>query len=86
MTDKLDEVIQDLRTLRDELRVQVHLGKAEAKDEFEALEKQWHSAEAKFAEVAEDAVEVGEEVRDAAKVIAEELGAAYSRIKARLDD
>ncbi len=86
MTDKLDEMINDLRTMRDELRVQIHLGKAEAKEEFEALEKKWHGAEARFAEVTEDAEEAAEEVKEAARIIAEEIGAAYTRIKARLDD
>ncbi|HJL43996.1 MAG TPA: hypothetical protein RMG48_22010 [Myxococcales bacterium LLY-WYZ-16_1] len=34
-----DDLIKELEQKRDELRVQIHLGSKEAKDEFERLEK-----------------------------------------------
>ena len=40
----LDDV-HDLKALREELWLQVHLFKAEAKDKFEALEKRWREVQ-----------------------------------------
>lgn len=75
--DEFEEIFAELRTLRDQIRVQLHLAKAEIRDEWEELEPKFEDAERKFEEAAED-------TRQAVNVIAEELGEAYRRIKARL--
>ncbi len=36
---KFDDLIETLKQQRDELKVRMHLGSLDAKDEFEALEK-----------------------------------------------
>ena len=43
MVDKNDinEVFENLKQQRDEIRVKMHLAAADAKDEWEALEKKW---------------------------------------------
>ncbi len=86
MTDRLEDMIDQLKTLRDEVIVQAHLGKAEMKDELEDIEQKWHAAQGKFEEVTEDATEVADEVRQTVNVITQELSEAYKRIKVRLDD
>ena len=80
----IDEVVSALRTERDELRVRLHLLKAEARDEFEELEKKWQHLEGRAAQVKEGAKESAEDIGAAAKTLAEEIGAAYTRIKKTL--
>ena len=43
--DRLNEELDKLRATRDELRLQIHLGSAEARDRFEKLEKSWQHVE-----------------------------------------
>lgn len=78
------QVMEKLRQERDELRVQLHLGKAELKDEWEVLEKKWAHLETRVAGVAEEARESSREVGAAFGVLAEELGEAYKRIRQRI--
>mgnify|MGYP001132862990 FL=1 len=77
MADELDKVLENMKTLRDEIRVQMHLAKAEMKDEWDTLESKFEDMETKLGDAAE-------ETRQTVNVIAEELNDAYKRIKARL--
>lgn len=77
MADDLDKVLENMKTLRDEIRVQMHLAKAEMKDEWDTLESKFEDMETKLGDAAE-------ETRQTVNVIAEELNDAYKRIKARL--
>jgi hypothetical protein len=83
--DKLDELVATLRTERDELRVRLHLLKAEAKDEWDQMEERWDHLEARLKKTGEAAADSGEEVAAAGKLVAEEIGAAYKRIQKSLD-
>lgn len=47
---KLQSELQDLKRLRDEVRVQAKLGEAEAKKLWERVEGQWPEVERKFRE------------------------------------
>jgi len=49
--------VDALVRIRDELRLQLHLGKLEAKDEFERIEGQWRKVKAAASKVADDAEE-----------------------------
>lgn len=78
------EIMDKLRQERDELKLKAHLGKAELKDEWEALERKWERLEGRMEGAAEEAREASHEVGAAFGVLAEELGEAYRRIRARL--
>ena len=41
LADKLSEELDRMRALRDDLRVRLHLGKAEIRDRWEKVEKDW---------------------------------------------
>ncbi|MCZ6867953.1 MAG: hypothetical protein O7G84_00445, partial [Gammaproteobacteria bacterium] len=69
---------------RDELRVQIHLATMEAKDEWEELEKKWQQLEPRLAQAKDGIVETSRTVGAGLEVVAEELGAAYRRIRERL--
>ena len=74
-------LFQDLAQVRDELRLQAHLGKTEMRDELEALEPKWHELRMKL-EKAEDAtIETGEYVGAAVRLLMDELRDGYERIR-----
>ena len=72
---------QTLRTLRDEIRVQLHLAAAEAKDGFEDLEKKWVHAEGKLKQLGEESADSAERVADALGGVLDEIRAGYDRVK-----
>ena len=86
--DKFEDLISSLKQQRDELKVQMHLGSLEAKDEFEALEKKWETwtAEAKaqskpMREVIEGSAK---NVGSALDLVLDEVKQSYERIKKQL--
>jgi hypothetical protein len=80
-TTSTSMLFQDLAQLRDELRLQAHLGKAEMRDELQALEPKWHELRMKL-EKAEDAtIETGEYVGAATRLLMDELRDGYERIR-----
>lgn len=82
--DKLDEMLEALKTERDELRVQLHLLKADARDEWETVEQRWEHLEGRLKKAGTQAAESGEDVAAAGKQLAEEIGMAYQRIRKSL--
>ena len=84
MTDlaaKIEEELESLRRTRDELRVQVHLAKADAKDRWEQLEKKFSEAEGKVRFIAREAKEPLQDVRDAARQLLREIRSGYEHIR-----
>jgi hypothetical protein len=69
-------VTENLKRLRDELKVQFELGKMDAHDEWERLEGKWTDF-AQEAELEKSAEDVG----SAFSLLAEELEAGYKRLK-----
>ena len=86
--DKRDfeRVVAKLREERDELRVKMHLATLEAKGEWQDLEEKWGHLEAHLGELKDNAVETGHEIGAGVEVVAEEIGAAYRRIRERLSE
>ena len=81
---KLDTISERIQQLKDELEVQLHLGAAEARDEWAKVEgqlEQFKEQSEQVAEVAEDAVEG---VLEAASLAGEEIVKGYERIKEML--
>lgn len=84
MTDKrsrIDEELDTLRTLRDELRVRAHLGRAEVRDLWEDAEKRWHKLEAEAGRVREQAREPMEQIGEAAELLLEEIKRGYDKLR-----
>ena len=82
--EKLRELLAKLREERDQLRVKVHLGAMEAKDEWVEREKKWQRLESRLGQAKDGAVESSQGVGENVGVVAEELKAAYQRIRERL--
>ena len=79
--DKIEQWTKDLAQERDELRVQLHLLKAEAREEFEELEEKWQRFESTMGRIGDSAKESAGEIGAAAEQLGEELGQAYKRLK-----
>ena len=77
----LTTVIDDLKRSRDELRVRLHLAKADVKDEWERLEQKWREVERKANEVGREGQATASEVAAALRLAAEELRKGYARMR-----
>ena len=80
----LESLAEDLQRLRDELEVQLHLGAAEARDEWEQLEHKLGHFRAQVDKVAEAAEDAAEGVGQAASLAGEEIKKGYERIRSLL--
>lgn len=80
--DDFDDLIEELKQKRDELRVQINLATREAKDEWEELEAKMEEFTAKAKEVAEDAKikETGEGIGEALGQLGGEIKKGYERL------
>lgn len=76
------DTFDTLARIRDELRLQMHLAKAEIRDEWEVrLEPKWEELNGKMEAFEDASKESGKEVASALKLLLEELGASYDRIR-----
>ncbi len=82
--DDLDQMIQKVRQQRDELKVKIHLAKADAADEWAAAEKKWEKLKPKMesmtASMATTGGEVAKELGGTIKEIGEDILKGYDRI------
>ena len=79
--ERFEEMLSSLKKMRDELKVQIHLGKAEAKDEWEKLEEKWQELKEQGKTVAEAVDESAKDVASALELVGGELKAGYKRLK-----
>ena len=70
--------------MRDELKLQIHLGGAELRDFFDTLESKWHAFERSASEARRVAAEEKEDVREATKLLLEEIREGYQHIRKSL--
>ncbi len=87
MTD-FDDIIEELKQKRDELRLQIHLASKEVKDEWEQLEEKMEDFSAKAKQFSNDAKlkETGEGIGDALSQLGGELKRGYERIREAIKD
>ena len=84
LADRLGEEVDRLRAVRDELRVRVHLGRAEVRDRWEKLEKDLQHVEAKLKLVREETRDDIESVADATRNLLKEIRSGYDHLKSLL--
>jgi len=79
--EKLEDELEALRVTRDELRVRLHLGKLDAQEQWDQLEKRWQHVESKL-KVAKDAGrEVAGDVGEAANLTISEIKEGYAKLR-----
>jgi len=84
LKNALQRELELLAKARDELRVQMHLAKNEAKGEWKRLEDTWQRVETEIRRVGEHAKEPVHDMGGAARSLIDELKRGYARIKAEL--
>jgi hypothetical protein len=80
----LKEELEAFRELRDELRLQTQLGKAELRDRLKELERRWHKLESRLDGIRKDAKGDAEDVREAIRLLARELKEGFDHVRERL--
>jgi archaellum component FlaC len=77
----LDMMLATIEQLRDEIKLKAHLGKAEAKDELNKLDRKWESLLEQYKPVADEAGKAAENAGAALGLAADEIKAGYERIR-----
>ena len=73
--------LEELRRMRDELRVQAHLGKAEVRDRWEALERALRPLESKGKRTSRAAEEPLRQLEQDLRKLAADLREGYRQIR-----
>lgn len=81
---RIDEMLEELKQERDELRVKMNLAKMEARDEWREIEAKLVKLEAKASEVREATAEAAKDIAAAAKPLADEIQDTFRRLAKRI--
>lgn len=84
-SEDLKVILNALKTQREELILQMHLASVEAKDEWEQLEKRWHTFSLKAEKVLGEIKEASKDVEDDLKMLGDDLKEHYSHIKKTIE-
>ena len=79
--DHIAELITSLKQQRDELAVKIHLGKAEAKEEWEQVTAKLDELNADYEPLKDAVQESAENVFAAMKLVADEVQSGFARIR-----
>ncbi len=82
--EQITKALEHLKQQRDELHVQLHLAKADAKDEWARLESQWDEIKPKLEAAREEVGKTTESVGAALGLAIDELKKGYERLRSRL--
>lgn len=78
------EQFETLRRTRDELRLQVHLGMQEVREEWDSAEVLWARLQGEVHRLGENSKQPSKKLGAAAGALVHEVGIAYGRIRAAL--
>ncbi len=78
---KLEEIKAAIEQIRDEVALKAHLGKADANDELEKLEKKWDALKQQLKPYSNDIEKKAGDAGAALELAAEELKAGFERIR-----
>lgn len=78
---KLEEIKASIEQIRDEVALKAHLGKADANDELEKLEKKWDALKQQLKPYSDDIERMAGDAGAALELAAEELKAGFERIR-----
>ena len=83
-TKQLNKAVKDLKRQRDELKQQLHLGEAQARDEWKKLETKFDELKGTLSKVGKEAGKSAEGVVAALGLAVDEIQKGYKRIKKAL--
>ena len=79
--EEMDRLVRKLEQQRDELRVKMHLAKADSRDEWNKLERQWEAMRPQVVQASSVVGDTARDVGSALKLALEELGRGYDRLR-----
>lgn len=77
----VDDSVEQLKTIRDELKLQAHLLEMELEDEWQDMEKKWDELNQYLKPVEEATEEAVSDVGAAVSLLVDEIGKGYEKIK-----
>ncbi len=80
----LETLEQKLAQMRDELRVKIHLAKADARDQWDVAEQKWARFAPRAHELREAADEAGEGIWTSLKALGHEIAEGYDSVRRAL--
>jgi hypothetical protein len=84
LAERLSEELQGLRELRDEFRVQMELGRAEARERWERLEEDWRHLDGKLKLMRNESRGELEEIGEAARLLIDQIREGYRHLRSLL--
>ena len=82
---RLEELIESVKRQRDELALRIHLGQAEAKDEWAQLQKRLAQLEEKAAPIRGVVDDTSKSVGSSLELAAQDIKKGFERIRKLLD-
>jgi CHASE3 domain sensor protein len=79
--DTIQKEVAELKTFRDELKVQAHLGAAEAKNTWLKLEAKWPELERRMQLLEDESSDAVQRMADATKDLMSEIRSGYNKLK-----
>lgn len=79
--EKSEKIFKELKTERENIKVQLHLLSMDAKVEWDELEKKYEKFKIKASAVADATEDSAGDVAEAIKLVGEELREGYKRIR-----
>lgn len=79
--DEVSEILDELKQLRDELYLQLHLAKEDVSDQWDEVEKKFQTFESQVKHVGSTAKDASTEVAEAAKLLGQEIKNAFTKIR-----
>ncbi len=79
-----DDLFDTLERARDEIELKIHLAAADARDEWEDLEKQWRRLRGRLDTIGRVAENTAGDVGDALEQLGRELKKGYERLRKAL--
>jgi len=82
--ERIHEALEKLKQQRDELRLKMHLAKADARDEWDELEGKLEHLRERAKAAGSEASEASGDVGEALRSLASEIKKGYARIRDQL--
>lgn len=86
MKAEFDRIREGLLLQRDELKVQAHLARLEALEEWRDAEHKLEELESRLKGVTDEVREASEDVWASARTLGDDIRIAYDRIKAKISE
>jgi len=82
--EDLESLERKVAQVRDELRLKIHLARADARDAYDGLERKWQQFRSRLGDLRQASGEAAEEVWEGVKGLGHELAEGYEKLRKAL--